>query len=84
MTINRTVRLVAGLFILISLAPGAPASPLYVSSYWLCFSVFAGVNLFRSGLSHGWPDGDHPEESRCTRGLAPLLPDISLHPVARG
>ena len=51
MTINRVVRTIAGTFILLSLALGAPASPLYVSSYWLWFTVFVGVNLFQSGLT---------------------------------
>ena len=51
MTINRVVRTIAGSFILLSLALGAPASPLYVSSYWLWFTVFVGANLFQSGLT---------------------------------
>jgi len=51
MTINRAVRVIAGLFVLISVALGAPASPLYVSSYWLWFTVFVGANLFQSGLT---------------------------------
>jgi hypothetical protein len=51
MTINRAVRVIAGLFVLISVTLGAPASPLYVSSYWLWFAVFVGVNQFQSGLT---------------------------------
>ena len=51
MTINQAVRVIAGFFILISVALGAPASPLYVSSYWLWFTVFVGANLFQSGLT---------------------------------
>ena len=51
MTVNRMVRIIAGLFILVSLALGAPASPLYVSSYWLWFTVFVGANLFQSGFT---------------------------------
>ncbi len=51
MTINRAVRVIAGLFVLISVALGAPASPFYVSSYWLWFTVFVGANLFQSGLT---------------------------------
>ena len=46
MTINRLVRTIAGLFIFLSVVLGAPASPLYHSSYWLWFTVFIGVNLF--------------------------------------
>lgn len=55
MTINRVVRIIAGLFILISLALGAPASPLYVSSYWLWFTAFVGANLFQSGITRFCP-----------------------------
>jgi len=51
MTINHAVRVIAGFFILISVALGAPASPLYISSYWLWFTVFVGANLFQSGLT---------------------------------
>ena len=53
MNINRTVRTVAGLFVLLSLALGAPASPVFHSTYWLWFTVFVGANLFQSGLT-GW------------------------------
>jgi hypothetical protein len=49
------VRTIAGLFILVSLALGAPASPLYVSSYWLWFTVFVGANLFQSGFTKFCP-----------------------------
>lgn len=52
MSINRTVRVIAGSFILLSVALGAPASPVYVSSYWLWFTVFVGANLFQSGLTN--------------------------------
>jgi hypothetical protein len=45
------IRVIAGIFILISVALGAPSSPLYVSSYWLWFTVFVGANLFQSGLT---------------------------------
>ncbi len=51
MNVNRMVRIIAGLFILVSLALGAPASPLYVSSYWLWFTAFVGANLFQSGIT---------------------------------
>lgn len=55
MTVNRMVRIIAGLFILVSLALGASASPLYVSSYWLWFTVFVGANLFQSGFTKFCP-----------------------------
>jgi hypothetical protein len=51
MTINHAVRVIAGAFILLSVALGAQASPLYHSSYWLWFTVFVGANLFQSGLT---------------------------------
>ena len=51
MTTWQTVRVVAGLFILISLALGAPGSPLFVSPWWLAFTAFVGVNLLQSGLT---------------------------------
>ncbi len=52
MNINRTVRVIAGFFVLLSIALGAPASPVYVSTYWLWFTVFVGANLFQSGLTN--------------------------------
>ena len=51
MTVNNAIRVIAGFFILVSVALGAPASPLYISSYWLWFTVFVGANLFQSGLT---------------------------------
>ena len=70
MTINRSIRIIAGLFVLVSLALGAPASPFYVSSYWLWFTAFVGANLFQSGITRwclmenilrkfGVPDAEH-------------------------
>jgi hypothetical protein len=55
MTIERLIRIFAGAFVLISLALGAPASPLYVSSYWLWFTAFVGFNLFQSGFTRFCP-----------------------------
>jgi len=55
MTVNRMVRIIAGLFVLVSLALGAPASPLFVSSYWLWFTAFVGANLFQSGFTKFCP-----------------------------
>ena len=53
MTITRITRTMAGTFILLSLALGVEASPVFHSSNWLWFTVFVGANLFQSGLS-GW------------------------------
>lgn len=53
MNINRTVRTIAGTLVLLSLALGVPASPIFHSGYWLWLTVFVGANLFQSGLT-GW------------------------------
>lgn len=45
------VRVVAGSFILLSLALGIPGSPLYVSQWWLAFTAFVGLNLLQSGFT---------------------------------
>jgi hypothetical protein len=45
------VRVIAGAFILISLALGVPGSPLFVSQWWLAFTAFVGINLLQSGLT---------------------------------
>ncbi len=45
------VRLVAGSFILVSLALGVPGSPVFVSQWWLAFTAFVGANLFQSALT---------------------------------
>ncbi|MBI5718844.1 MAG: DUF2892 domain-containing protein [Burkholderiales bacterium] len=51
MTSWRIVRIVAGAFILLSLALGIPGSPLYVSPWWLAFTAFVGANLLQSGFT---------------------------------
>jgi hypothetical protein len=51
MTSWRIVRIVAGAFILLSLALGIPGSPIYVSAWWLAFTAFVGVNLLQSGIT---------------------------------
>jgi hypothetical protein len=55
MNTERMVRIFAGAFVLVSLALGAPASPLYHSSYWLWFTAFVGANLFQSGFTRICP-----------------------------
>ena len=45
------VRLIAGTFILLSLALGVPGSPLFVSQWWLAFTAFVGLNLLQSGFT---------------------------------
>lgn len=51
MTTWQLTRVIAGSFVLISLALGAPGSPLYVGSAWLWFTAFVGANLLQSGLT---------------------------------
>jgi len=51
MTTWQTVRVVAGLFILLSLALGIPGSPIFVSPWWLAFTAFVGANLLQSGFT---------------------------------
>ena len=51
MTSWQIVRLVAGTLILLSLALGAPDSPLFLSAWWLAFAAFVGANLLQSALT---------------------------------
>ena len=55
MNSERIIRIMAGSFILCALLLGAPASPLYHSSYWLWFTAFVGLNLFQSGFTRFCP-----------------------------
>ena len=55
MSIERMIRIIAGSFILISLALGVAGSPLFVSAYWLWFTAFVGVNLVQSGFTRFCP-----------------------------
>lgn len=51
MTSWQFVRLLAGIFILLSLALGVPGSPVFVSTWFLAFTAFVGINLLQSGLT---------------------------------
>jgi hypothetical protein len=51
MTSWQLTRIIAGTFILVSLALGAPASPIFHSANWLWFTAFVGANLLQSGLT---------------------------------
>ena len=51
MTTERLIRIFAGAFVLISLALGVEASPLYVNHNFLWFTAFVGANLFQSGFT---------------------------------
>jgi hypothetical protein len=50
MTIERYLRLIAGAFVLASLALGY-----YVSPYWYLFTGFVGINLLQSGITNWCP-----------------------------
>ena len=52
MTSWQIVRIIAGTFILLTLALGLPGSPLYMSQWWLAFTAFVGLNLFQSGFTN--------------------------------
>ena len=47
MTIERYIRLMAGFFIMLSLALGVEASPIFHSPWWLAVTAFVGFNLFQ-------------------------------------
>jgi len=55
MTVNRIVRIVAGFFVMTSLAFGMEGSPLFVNANWLWFTAFVGANLFQSGFTRFCP-----------------------------
>ena len=50
MTVERSLRLLAGTFVLLSLALGY-----WVSPYWFLFTAFVGLNLFQSGFTNWCP-----------------------------
>jgi hypothetical protein len=57
MTVERYIRIVAGLFIMVSLALGVEESPLFVSHWALAFTAFVGLNLFQFGFTNFCPMG---------------------------
>jgi hypothetical protein len=50
MNIERYVRLIAGVFVLLSLALGY-----WVNQYWFLFTAFVGLNLFQSAFTNWCP-----------------------------
>jgi hypothetical protein len=50
MTVERGLRLIAGLFVTASVLLG-----MYVSQYFLWFAVFVGLNLLQSGFTNWCP-----------------------------
>ncbi|MFM7002197.1 MAG: DUF2892 domain-containing protein [Limnohabitans sp.] len=55
MTVERYIRVIAGLFIMLSLALGVEGSPLFVNKWFLAFTAFVGLNLFQFGFSNICP-----------------------------
>lgn len=57
MTIERAIRIMAGFFVMLSLALGVEGSPIFVSPWFLAFTAFVGLNLFQSGFTGFCPPG---------------------------
>ncbi|MEJ2575699.1 MAG: DUF2892 domain-containing protein [Gammaproteobacteria bacterium] len=51
MSIERIVLAFAGFMILLTLALGVPASPIFHHVYWLWFTAFVGLNLLQSAFT---------------------------------
>lgn len=74
MTIERAIRIMAGFFVMLSLALGVEGSPIFVSRWFLAFTAFVGLNLFQSGFTGFCPPsyllrklGFKDEGTVCTR-----------------
>ena len=50
MKLEHRIRIIAGSFVLLSLALGH-----WVSPYWLLFTAFVGLNLIQSGITRWCP-----------------------------
>ena len=68
MNVERQLRLIAGLFVMISVALGY-----WVSPWFFLFTAFVGLNLFQSGFTNWCPmmailrrAGGPPQASCCT------------------
>jgi hypothetical protein len=57
MTVERYIRIFAGLFIMVSLALGVDQSPVFLSHWALAFTAFVGLNLFQFGFTNFCPMG---------------------------
>ncbi len=52
MTIGRAIMMMAGFFIMLSLAGAHFSGQIdFTSSYWLWFTAFVGANLFQSSIT---------------------------------
>lgn len=50
MTVERSIRMIAGAFVSVSLALGY-----WVSPYWFLFTAFVGLNLLQSAFTNWCP-----------------------------
>jgi len=50
MTVNEGLRMMAGIFVVASVALGV-----WVNPWWFAFTAFVGLNLFQSAFSHWCP-----------------------------
>ena len=57
MSVERYIRIMAGFFVMLSLALGIQGSPIFVSQWFLAFTAFVGFNLFQSGFTGFCPPG---------------------------
>jgi hypothetical protein len=57
MTVERYIHVIAGFFIMASLALGVEQSPIFVSPWFLAFTAFVGLNLFQFGFTNMCPMG---------------------------
>ena len=63
MTINEGLRLIAGIFVFLSVALGYFVNPL-----WFLFTLFVGLNLFQSAFSRWCPMMWVLARAGCKRG----------------
>jgi DUF2892 family protein len=57
MTIGRYVQLFSGSFVVVSLALGAPVSPVFHNQSWLWFTGFVGFMMAQSAITGFCPMG---------------------------
>ena len=50
MNVERSIRMIAGAFVLLSVALGY-----WVNPYWFLFTAFVGLNLFQSAFTNWCP-----------------------------
>jgi len=77
MTVDRYLRMIAGAFVMLSLALGY-----WVSPYWYLFTGFVGLNLFQSAFTNWCPmmtiirkSGARDCEAPNLRGLHDFAPN---------